>query len=112
MPRGISNKKLEHQALTDIRQQVCNFQHAYDCIVGLLDQVRQCLSNESITAKDAEQVRSFATSKMAELQKADHIQASTIGVVVWEERNRFLRRYYAEENRKWRQERGLPPEAE
>jgi len=111
MPRGISNRKLEYQAVTEIRQQACNFQHAYNCIVGLLDQVHKCLrENESITAKEAEQARAFAAERMAELQKADHIEASTIGKKTWEERNRFLRLYYAEENRKWRQERGLPPE--
>lgn len=110
MPRGISNKKVEYQAVTELRQQVCNFQHAYGCIIGLLDQVQQCLDNESIAVKDAEKARTFVAERMIELQKADHLEASTIGKKIWEERNRLLHLDMAEEDRKWRQERGLPSE--
>lgn len=100
MPRGISNRKLEYQAGTEIRQHACNFSYAYDCIVGLFDQVHKCLSNESITVKDAEKAREFASEKMTELKSADHIQADAIGREVWEERNRLLHVDTAEENRR------------
>jgi len=70
MPRGISNRKLEYQAVTEIRQQACNFKHAYGCIIGLLDQVHKCLrENESITAKEAEQARAFAASRWPSFKK-------------------------------------------